>query len=107
MSAKTLRLILGDQLDVEHSWFKHKDQTVTYLVAELHQETRYVITCQNNAWMDSAGIDMWCDVQFGPLAKAKRGKALMIWDNCGPPKVEAVRQKLHHGVSRLKSFLLR
>lgn len=58
----------------------------------LISSTGDVITCQNKAWMDSAGIAMWCDVQFGPIAKAKRGKALMVWDNCGPHKVEGVRQ---------------
>lgn len=39
---KTLRLILGDQLNVEHSWFKSKDQNVLNLVLELHQEQYYV-----------------------------------------------------------------
>lgn len=42
MSEKTLRLILGDQLNASHSWFKQKDNNVTYLIAELHQETSYV-----------------------------------------------------------------
>ena len=39
---KTLRLILGDQLNVEHSWFKSKDQNVLNLILELHQEQLYV-----------------------------------------------------------------
>jgi deoxyribodipyrimidine photolyase-related protein len=39
---KTLRLILGDQLNPSHSWFKHKDPNTLYLIAELHQETAYV-----------------------------------------------------------------
>ena len=39
---KTLRLILGDQLNAAHSWYKQKDDSVLYLVAELHQETNYV-----------------------------------------------------------------
>ena len=39
---KTLRLILGDQLNPSHSWFKHKDNDTLYLVAELKQETDYV-----------------------------------------------------------------
>lgn len=59
-----------------------------YLV---HQTSRDVVTCQNKAWMDSVGVAMWCDLQFGPAARAKRGKALMVWDNCTPHKVDAVR----------------
>lgn len=39
---KTLRLILGDQLNAEHSWFRHKDESTLYLIAEMHQETGYV-----------------------------------------------------------------
>ncbi|SHG82169.1 cryptochrome/photolyase family protein [Ferrimonas marina] len=37
-----LRLILGDQLNLQHSWFQQVDDGVLYLVAELHQETGYV-----------------------------------------------------------------
>ena len=39
---KTLRLILGDQLNPSHSWFKSKEDDVLYLIAELKQETNYV-----------------------------------------------------------------
>ena len=39
---KTLRLILGDQLNLQHSWFQQKDDTVYYLMAEVRQETDYV-----------------------------------------------------------------
>jgi deoxyribodipyrimidine photolyase-related protein len=39
---QTIRLILGDQLNADHSWFKSKDQNVLYVVAELHQEQEYV-----------------------------------------------------------------
>ena len=40
--AKTLRLILGDQLDADHSWFEQIDPTVMYLIAELPSEVGYV-----------------------------------------------------------------
>ncbi|MBE0367059.1 cryptochrome/photolyase family protein [Pseudoalteromonas aurantia] len=39
--ARTLRLILGDQLDAGHHWFKTNDVNVTYVIAELHQEAHY------------------------------------------------------------------
>ena len=39
---KTLRLILGDQLDELHSWFKVPDKDVTYVMMEIRQETDYV-----------------------------------------------------------------
>ena len=38
---QTLRLILGDQLNANHSWYQHKDASVLYLVAELKQEATY------------------------------------------------------------------
>ncbi len=39
---KTLRLILGDQLNVQHSWFRKKDEAVTYVMMETRSETDYV-----------------------------------------------------------------
>ncbi|KKD00247.1 cryptochrome/photolyase family protein [Photobacterium halotolerans] len=38
---KTLRLILGDQLNAKHAWFQLKDDSTIYLIAELHQEATY------------------------------------------------------------------
>lgn len=40
---KTLRLILGDQLNIKHSWFKQTDDTVIYCMFEMRQETDYVV----------------------------------------------------------------
>lgn len=40
--ATTLRLILGDQLNLNHSWYKEKNDDVIYLMAEMRQETDYV-----------------------------------------------------------------
>ena len=42
MAQKTLRLILGDQLNSEHSWFQQVNPDVVYLLAEMRQETDYV-----------------------------------------------------------------
>jgi len=39
---KTLRLILGDQLNIQHSWFKHSDDSKVYAMLELNQESFYV-----------------------------------------------------------------
>ena len=39
---KTLRLLLGDQLNHKHSWFTHTDDNVLYVMAEMRQETDYV-----------------------------------------------------------------
>lgn len=38
-----LRLILGDQLNASHSWFKDNDPDTLYLIAEVQQETNYVV----------------------------------------------------------------
>ncbi|CAH6974125.1 Cryptochrome/photolyase family protein [Vibrio chagasii] len=42
MKYKTVRLVLGDQLNIEHSWFDHVSDDVIYIIAELKQETDYV-----------------------------------------------------------------
>jgi len=39
---KIVRLILGDQLNQEHSWFRTVDKDIIYLMAEMRQETDYV-----------------------------------------------------------------
>jgi deoxyribodipyrimidine photolyase-related protein len=41
-SCHTLRLILGDQLNSEHSWYRETREDVLYLLMELRQETDYV-----------------------------------------------------------------
>ena len=38
---KTLRLILGDQLNSNHSWFQIIDNSVTYVMMEIRTETDY------------------------------------------------------------------
>lgn len=40
---KTLRLILGDQLNSQHSWFDRVDKDVIYILMEVRQETDYVL----------------------------------------------------------------
>ena len=39
---KTLRLILGDQLNENHSWFSIVDDQILYCIFEMRQETDYV-----------------------------------------------------------------
>ncbi|RBD15921.1 cryptochrome/photolyase family protein, partial [Xanthomonas oryzae pv. oryzae] len=41
--AHTLRLILGDQLNPQHSWFATRDAGVVYVLMEVRQETDYVL----------------------------------------------------------------
>jgi deoxyribodipyrimidine photolyase-related protein len=39
---KRLRLILGDQLNLNHSWYSSKDKDTIYCLFEMKQETNYV-----------------------------------------------------------------
>lgn len=39
---KTLRLILGDQLNIKHSWFAKTDENIYYVMMEIRSETDYV-----------------------------------------------------------------
>ena len=43
-----------------------------------------VITIQHKAWMDTPRVCMWLDVQLGPYYAKQRGRAALVWDNCGP-----------------------
>lgn len=43
MANKTLRLILGDQLNSNHSWFETVDDSVTYVLMEVRTETDYAV----------------------------------------------------------------
>lgn len=38
---ETLRFILGDQLNISHSWFDKQDPGVLYILAEIHDEATY------------------------------------------------------------------
>ncbi|WP_373057026.1 cryptochrome/photolyase family protein [Zunongwangia sp. H14] len=40
---KILRLILGDQLNHHHSWYKEEQENITYVFMEMRQETDYVV----------------------------------------------------------------
>ena len=40
---KTLRFILGDQHNLNHSWFKLVDENILYVMMEVRQETDYVM----------------------------------------------------------------
>ena len=40
---QTLRLVLGDQLNASHSWYQDKNESVLYVIAELHQEATYAV----------------------------------------------------------------
>lgn len=42
-SMKTLRLILGDQLNSRHSWFNTIDDSVWYVMMEIRSETDYAV----------------------------------------------------------------
>jgi len=39
---KVIRLILGDQLNIHHSWFDRVDSSVTYAIMEVKPESEYV-----------------------------------------------------------------
>jgi deoxyribodipyrimidine photolyase-related protein len=39
---RTLRLVLGDQLNQQHSWYEDTNDDVLYFMAEMRQETDYV-----------------------------------------------------------------
>ena len=71
---------------------KKQDFTAEYVRPYLINKEGVVITIQLKAWMDTAGVCMWADVQLGPHFAKLRKKCCLAWDNCGPHKVPAVRE---------------
>jgi hypothetical protein len=70
---------------------KKQPFTCTYTRPYLiHSASGIIITIQHKAWMDTAGICMWIDLLIGPHFARKRGKGLLIWDNCGSHCVPCV-----------------
>ena len=56
----------------------------------IHVASLVIITVQIKAWMDSAGICMWADVQLGPYYAKLRKKVCIVWDNCGSHNVPSI-----------------
>ena len=70
---------------------KKKEVTRTYQVPYLWHTNGNIITIQHKAWMDTVRVCMWIDLQLGPYYETKRGFAGLVWDNCGPHGVAAVK----------------
>ena len=75
---------------------KNKNVTRTYKVPYLKHTSGHIITIQKKAWMDTVRICMWIDLQLGPHYDSKRGFAGLVWDNCGPHGVQAVKDIASH-----------
>ena len=71
---------------------KEKAVTRTYKVPYLIHSNGNVITLQQKAWMDTVRVCMWIELQLGPYFEGKRGFAGLVWDNCGPHGVAAVKE---------------
>ena len=83
---------------------KKEEVSATYSRPYLKEkETGTIITIQHKAWMDTAGICMWLDTLLGPHFASKRGKAYLIWDNCGSHCVHAIKPVLEQwGITEKK-----
>ena len=72
---------------------KHGPRPVTFKRPYLiHLEKLTVVTCQVKAWMDTAGVAMWVELQYGPyVARSCRGKSCLVWDNCSCHNVQCLK----------------
>ena len=72
---------------------KNKETTAIHKRPYLiHKETLEVVTVQIKAWMDTPGIVMWSEIQMKQWVARRTGRALIVWDNCGPHKTAAVKE---------------
>ncbi len=49
---KTLKLILGDQLNLDHSWFKTVDDNTIFCLFEMRQEIHIFLDSQNHEYSE-------------------------------------------------------
>lgn len=73
-TVREIRLVLGDQLNLNHSWFDEVDDSVLYFMAEQHSETDYTL---HHAQKLIAVLSAMRD--FASQLKA-RGHLLLYWD---------------------------
>jgi deoxyribodipyrimidine photolyase-related protein len=59
---KILRLILGDQLNINHAWFEQVDDSVTYVLMEIRSETDYAQHHIQKVIGFFAAMRRFCDV---------------------------------------------
>lgn len=87
---KKLRLILGDQLNSDHSWYSSVDDDTTYLMAEMRQETDYV---QHHIQKVAAFFAAMRNFAGDLEAKGHRVKYLKLDDDKNPQELGALIKK--------------
>jgi len=119
MPFTTVRLILGDQLNLSHSWFQHPEKHVLYIIAELHQEasyTRHHIQkhCAFFAAMECFALDLkelGHNVDYYDLDQTKQFSDLTsfityVVDQTGATRFEYQRPDELRLVNQLEALLL-
>jgi deoxyribodipyrimidine photolyase-related protein len=88
---KTLRLILGDQLNAQHSWFERTDPAVLYVMAEIRQETDYVRHHIQKICGIFAAMRRFCEAM---QSKGHQFKYYRILDNENPHTFAGILDQL-------------
>ena len=95
-SGKELRLILGDQLNAKHSWFRSKREDVVYLIAEIQEEATYT----RHHIQKVCGFFLAMENFASALDKAGHNVIYLTLDETQPyPNFPAL---LNHFISQLK-----
>lgn len=55
----------------------------------INTETGDIITLQNKAWMDTAGVIMWLELVWKPWVDLKGCPVILLWDGVGVHKTRA------------------
>jgi len=98
---KTLRLILGDQLDDRHSWFNRVDRNVIYTMMEVRQETDYVTHHIQKVTAFFKAMRLFCD-----QLRSQRHRVLYIQLD-DPDNHQSIEQNIlnliaTHGITRFE-----
>lgn len=86
----TLRLLLGDQLNLQHSWFKETRDDVLYVLMELRSETDYVWHHIQKACAFFAAME-----QFAEFIKSE-GHAVIYYKLDGPGNLQTFSANCEH-----------
>lgn len=91
-----LRLILGDQCNYHHSWYRQTDKEVLYLIMEMRQETDYV-----KHHIQKVTAFFLCMEQFAEHLKKKGHKVMLLKLN-DTDNLHDLQKNIERAVKRFK-----
>ena len=98
----TVRLVLGDQLNLCHSWFNKRDKGTVYLLCECRSETDYVRLHIQKVVGCSA---IFFDQHFTTLsANPRTAMMTQVWNNMKPTEKAALLEQVQTYLAKINDY---